>query len=40
MSSCPFCRAPDSDNNADSLAMLLARVKKKDPDAINALGDR
>ena len=38
MTDCAFCRTPLPDNNADRLAMFLARVKKKDPEAINQLG--
>ena len=40
MSDCAFCRAPEPDNEADSLAMMQARVEKKDPEAINHLGER
>ena len=38
MHNCPFCRAPCPDNDADILAMVQARVEKKDPEAINSLG--
>ena len=38
MFDCPFCRTPHPDNNADILASMRARVNKKDPDAITALG--
>ncbi|EJK74510.1 hypothetical protein THAOC_03807, partial [Thalassiosira oceanica] len=41
MSNCPFCRTPypDPDNSdADTLAMVQARVLKKDPVAIHSLG--
>ena len=40
MSDCAFCRTPCPDNasDADILAMVLARVKKKDPEAILFLG--
>ncbi|EJK43964.1 hypothetical protein THAOC_37542 [Thalassiosira oceanica] len=36
---CPFCRSTYPDNDADMLAMIQARVKKKDPTAINNLGE-
>ncbi|EJK43958.1 hypothetical protein THAOC_37548 [Thalassiosira oceanica] len=38
MSDCAFCRTSLPDGYADTLAMLQARVAKKDPVAINALG--
>ena len=38
MFDCAFCRTPYPDNDADSLAMVRARVEKKDPDAIIFLG--
>ena len=38
MYDCPFCRTPYPDNDADTLAMIQARVEKKDPDAIHFLG--
>ncbi|EJK57830.1 hypothetical protein THAOC_22092 [Thalassiosira oceanica] len=38
MLDCAFCRIPFSDNDADNLAMIKARVQKKDPDAIHFLG--
>jgi len=38
MSDCPFCRTPLPDNDADRLAMIQARVAKKDADAIYFLG--
>ena len=38
MFDCPFCRTPCPSNNADELAMIQARVKKKDPAAIYHLG--
>ena len=38
MFDCPFCRTPDSDNDADRLAMIQTRVEKKDPEAICTLG--
>ena len=37
---CPFCRAPYPDNDADELAMIQARVEKKDPNAIMALAQK
>ncbi|EJK77455.1 hypothetical protein THAOC_00713, partial [Thalassiosira oceanica] len=40
MIDCPFCRSPYPDNEADELAMIQARVRKKDPVAINILGQR
>ena len=40
MDDCPFCRSPYPDNDPDELAMLQARVAKKDPEAINNLGER
>ena len=40
MVDCPFCRTTYPDNDADSLAMIQARVEKKDPGAINHLGDQ
>ncbi|EJK70872.1 hypothetical protein THAOC_07735 [Thalassiosira oceanica] len=39
MHDCPFCRASKPKNDADTLAMVQARVEKKDPDAINYLGE-
>ncbi|EJK56578.1 hypothetical protein THAOC_23507, partial [Thalassiosira oceanica] len=36
---CPFCRTPYPDNDDDTLAMIRARVAKKDPIAINDLGE-
>ena len=38
MRDCPFCRTPYKARDADNLAMIMARVKKKDPVAINYLG--
>ena len=38
MLDCPFCRTHCPDNDADILAMVQARVEKKDPEAINSLG--
>ena len=35
---CAFCRTPCPDNDADKLAMILVRAKKKDPATINFLG--
>ena len=40
MTDCPFCRTPYAHDDADKLAMLQARVQKKDPDAISYLGER
>ncbi|EJK73040.1 hypothetical protein THAOC_05358 [Thalassiosira oceanica] len=40
MLDCPFCRTPMPDNDADVLAMIQARVTKKDPVAINHLGHK
>ena len=40
MQDCPFCRTPYPDNDADTLAMVQARVAKKDPDAISELGSK
>ena len=34
MQDCAFCRTPTPDNDVDALAMIQARVKKKDPVAI------
>ncbi|EJK54766.1 hypothetical protein THAOC_25579 [Thalassiosira oceanica] len=39
MFDCAFCRTPIPDNDADTLAMIQARVVKKDPAAIYNLGD-
>ena len=39
MRDCPFCRTPFPDNDAAKLAMIMARVEKKD-DAINFLGQK
>ena len=38
MLDCAFCRTPCPDNDADRLAMVQARVAKKDPAAIHDLG--
>ena len=40
MDDCPFCRTPYPDNEADALAMIQARVSKKDPVAINFLAQQ
>ncbi|EJK77370.1 hypothetical protein THAOC_00804 [Thalassiosira oceanica] len=40
MDDCAFCRTPIADNDADELAMIQARVKKKDPEAINCIGEK
>ncbi|EJK48939.1 hypothetical protein THAOC_32222 [Thalassiosira oceanica] len=40
MFNCPFCRAPLPGDDADALAMVQARVAKKDPEAINFLGEK
>ncbi|EJK54851.1 hypothetical protein THAOC_25486 [Thalassiosira oceanica] len=40
MDDCAFCRTPMPENDADVLAMVQARVRKKDPVAINFLGER
>ncbi|EJK46064.1 hypothetical protein THAOC_35290, partial [Thalassiosira oceanica] len=37
MNDCAFCRTPCPDNDADKLAMIRARVVKKDPEAIFSL---
>ncbi|EJK45863.1 hypothetical protein THAOC_35500 [Thalassiosira oceanica] len=39
MKDCLFCRTPSPDNDVDKLAMIRARVEKKDPAAIKLLGD-
>ena len=39
MDDCPFCRTTKPGKNADLLAMIRARVAKKDPEAINNLGE-
>ena len=38
MFGCSFCRTPAPSNDAGRLAMIQARVGKKDPDAISELG--
>ena len=41
MLDCPFCRTPFTpDNDAAELARVRARVEKKDPVAINYLGEK
>ena len=40
MLDCAFCRTKCPGNQADQLAMIRARVKKKDPVAINLLGEK
>ena len=40
MVDCAFCRTPIPDNDADKLALVQARVAKKDPDAIDFLGTK
>ncbi|EJK46081.1 hypothetical protein THAOC_35274, partial [Thalassiosira oceanica] len=40
MFDCAFCRTPLSDNDADTMAMVRARVAKKDPQAILFLGNK
>ena len=40
MDGCPFCRTPCPENHSDMLAMIQARVTKKDPAAINHLGHK
>ena len=40
MTDCPFCRTPRPDSDADNLAMIISRVKKKDPEAIHLLGNQ
>ena len=39
MSDCPFCRAPYRSSEANALARVQARAEKKDPEAINSLGE-
>ncbi|EJK70587.1 hypothetical protein THAOC_08041, partial [Thalassiosira oceanica] len=38
MNACPFCRTPTHKDEAEALAMVQTRVKKKDPEAIRYLG--
>ncbi|EJK76551.1 hypothetical protein THAOC_01680 [Thalassiosira oceanica] len=40
MFDCAFCRTPCPDNDADVLALIRARVAKKDPVAVNFLGEK
>jgi len=40
MKDCPFCRTPLPKNDVGMLAMVQARVEKKDPEAIYFLGDK
>ena len=40
MHDCAFCRTPSPDSDADLLAMILARVEKRDPEAIHNLGQK
>ena len=40
MNDCAFCRTPLPDNDSDTLAQIHARVEKKDPKAINHLGQK
>ena len=40
MLDCAFCRTPSPDNDADQLAMIRARVAKKDPEAINFVAQK
>ena len=40
MLKCAFCRTTFPDNDADLLAMVRTRVAKKDPEAINFLGEQ
>ena len=37
---CPFCRAPDPKDDAETLALVQARVDKKDPEGIRFLADQ
>ena len=37
---CPFCRTPRHKDDAEALSWIQARVGKKDPEAINFLGDQ
>jgi len=37
---CAFCRTPFPNSAAGMLAMIQARAKRKDPEAINTLGER
>ena len=40
MLDCAFCRTPPPKSGAESLAMLRARVEKRDPEAIHNLGQK
>jgi len=40
MNDCPFCRTPHPTSQAECLAMMRARAEKKDPAAINLLGEK
>ncbi|EJK71016.1 hypothetical protein THAOC_07582, partial [Thalassiosira oceanica] len=40
LADCPFCRTPYPKNDAVGLALVKARVLKKDPEAINNLGQQ
>ncbi|EJK48681.1 hypothetical protein THAOC_32499 [Thalassiosira oceanica] len=40
MRDCAFSRTPMPDNDADKLAMVQARMAKKDPESINFLGEQ
>ena len=40
MADCAFCRTAYPDNDADSLKMIQARAQKKDPSAINIIGEK
>ena len=40
MRGCPFCRTPIHNNEADKIALIQARVEKKDPEAIKHLGGK
>ena len=40
MRDCAFCRTPIPDNDDDGLAMVQARVEKKDPHALHHLGQK
>ena len=40
MFDCAFCRTPLPDNDAEKFSLVQARVEKKDPAAINHLGDK
>ena len=40
MFNCAFCRTPNPDSDGDKLALVQARVEKKDPEAINVLAQK